>query len=65
MYHVLQQYSELDDGGIPDIRELVRVLQQFMESSTLGEFSTRLKIIHSFYCQMVIDEGVPSNSGDS
>ena len=53
-----------DDNTCSDVKKLADTLQQFMESSSLGEFSARLKILFSFYCQLTIDQGLRNNSGD-
>ena len=64
VYYVIQRYFKCDDNTCSDVKKLADTLQQFMESSSLGEFSARLKILFSFYCQLTIDQGLRNNSGD-
>ncbi len=63
IHHVIQQFSVPEDDGSVDFSELIKVLQQFMESATLGEFSERLKILASFSYQETIDDAQTENSG--
>jgi midasin (ATPase involved in ribosome maturation) len=63
IHHVIQQYSVPKDGGSADFTELIKVLQQFMECSPLGEFSERLKILASFSYQETIDNAQNDDSG--
>lgn len=44
-------------GGISKDSELVEILQRFLESSTLGEFASRLQMLFTFYKEMVFEEG--------
>ena len=61
---VVQQYSAMKDGESPNFTELIKVLQQFMECSSIGEFSERLKILVSFSYQKTIDIVENDNSGN-
>ena len=63
VHHVIQQCSVAEDGESVHFQELIKVLQQFMESSSLGEFSERLKILASFSNQETIDNAENENSG--
>lgn len=47
IHHVIQQYRVPADREDIDFIELIKVLQQFMESSSIGEFSERLRILAS------------------
>ena len=44
-------------GGVSNDSELVEVLQRFVESSTLGEFASRLQMLFTFYKEMLYEEG--------
>ena len=61
---MVQQYSVLKDGKSPDFTEMIKVLQQFMECSPIGEFSERLNILVSFCHQKTIDVMENDNSGN-
>ena len=49
--------SPFSVGGISNETELVEILQRFLESSTLGEFASRLQMLFTFYKEMVFEEG--------
>jgi midasin (ATPase involved in ribosome maturation) len=61
---VIQQCSVPEDGASADFTELIKVLQQFVESSSLGEFSERLKILSSFSHQETIDNARNESAGN-
>ncbi|XP_028395044.1 midasin-like isoform X2 [Dendronephthya gigantea] len=61
--HVIQQFSKPKDSGLMDFTELIKVLQQFIEGSPLGEFSERLKILVSFSNQKTVEHVQNKNSG--
>jgi hypothetical protein len=39
--------------------ELLQTLETFMESSSVGEYSTRLEMLLAFHCHLVSVEGAP------
>ena len=61
--HVIQQFCEPEGDGLVDFTELIKVLQQFIEGSPLGEFSERLKILGSFCNQKTVEHVQSKNSG--
>ena len=48
--------------SIPKASELIEPLQRFIESSTLGEFSSRVQMLFSFYKEMCYKEDTISGS---
>ena len=46
----------LNVENVPEINELVEAFQKFIESSTLGEFSSRVKMLFVFYKEMCSEE---------
>ena len=44
--------SLLNVENVPEINELVQAFQKFIESSTLGEFHSRVKMLFVFYKEM-------------
>lgn len=46
----------LNVESVPEISELVEAFQKFIESSTLGEFSSRVKMLFVFYKEMCSEE---------
>ncbi|PFX16223.1 Midasin [Stylophora pistillata] len=49
-----QEHREIE--GFPDGSEIIEPLQRFIESSTLGEFASRLQMLFAFYKQMCYEE---------
>lgn len=43
-----------------DVAELLKSLKQFMENSTMGEYSARLDILLAFHCHLVNMEASPN-----
>ena len=51
IYSIVQEYLESMDQGENDIGSLMSNLQQFMEKSSLGEYTGRLDMLLVFHCQ--------------
>ena len=63
IHRVIKQFSDPEDGESANVTELINVLQQFMESSSLGEFSERLRMLVSFVNQTrTVDDMQGDNS---
>ncbi|XP_074625737.1 midasin-like [Acropora palmata] len=61
IYNLLQQFrtgsaENACTENVPEINELVEAFQKFIESSTLGEFSSRVKMLFVFYKEMCSEE---------
>ncbi|WAR08077.1 MDN1-like protein [Mya arenaria] len=46
----------------PTIEEFTKIIKQFMEKSTLGDFQARLQMIVSFHCSLVAMESQEANT---
>ncbi|XP_070405869.1 midasin isoform X3 [Nothobranchius furzeri] len=68
IYQLLEKYLEGEraepnpDGGVErlSLSSVSSTLQAFMEGSTVGEFDTRLRMLLSFHCHLLL---VPSQPG--
>ncbi|XP_050541449.1 midasin [Daktulosphaira vitifoliae] len=49
LYSIFHGYLNKQDS----FQQLIVTLQKFMESSTLGQFSTRLKLLYTFHCDII------------
>ena len=55
----------LYSGDAPNISELIELLQRFVETSTLGEYATRVKMLDVFYHQLLTeDKTVSGDNGE-
>ncbi|XP_074663211.1 midasin-like [Tubulanus polymorphus] len=59
LHQVLHGYIACTDEWIEDgVRKLVEALQNFMETSVLGEYETRLQYLYTFHCHLVSMQAV-------
>ena len=53
IFIILQPEDKGADSSVADMKSLISTLQQFMEGSSLGEYTTRLDMIQAFHYQLV------------
>uniref|UniRef100_A0A8C5QIK7 Midasin n=1 Tax=Leptobrachium leishanense TaxID=445787 RepID=A0A8C5QIK7_9ANUR len=61
VYQMVEKYlQDNEQEGNEEIQSMTKTMQEFIEGSTLGEFSTRLQLLLVFHCHVLL---VPQSAG--
>eukprot|EP00884_Botryococcus_braunii_P010665 jgi/Botrbrau1/195/Bobra.0022s0175.1 len=55
--------GRIEEGGTAGIADVAIAIEQFLQTSTLGEFERRLNMVWSFRCQAAVDKSLRAEAG--